>query len=324
MLVLSQKDVAELLPMKDCIQIMKTALVDLARGDAAQELRSAIHIEAHNFLGLMPVVLRPEKVAGVKLISIFPDNRNSDLPSHQGCVLLFDSSNGVLKAFFDGEKITAIRTAAVSAVATDLLARKDTSILGIIGTGEQARTHLEAMLLVRPFKRILVWGPTREKAVAFTEETARKFDVEVEVAASAKEAVQEADVICTVSSSRNPIVHGQWVKPGTHVNAVGASRPTDRELDSALVAKSKFYVDRMESAIHESGDYLIPLHEGLITQSHIVGEVGDLLLAKVGSRKSEEDITIFKSLGLAVEDVAAANYIYQEAQRLHRGTFVPL
>ncbi|MNO44498.1 L-lysine cyclodeaminase [compost metagenome] len=323
MLVINRHEVAEILTMEACIDVMQQALKELSEGRAVQSLRQAVPLQEGKLLGLMPGYLRQEEAAGAKIISVFPHNHHLGLPSHQGMVVLFDATTGMPSAVVDGRQITAIRTAAVSAVATNLLAREDASVLAILGTGEQAVTHLEAMLRVRDIRRVQVWSRTPNKAQHFAAEMGARTGVSIIAAASVEEAVQAADIICTVTASTSPILHGEWVRAGAHINAIGACRPQDRELDSALTARSKLYVDRLESAVHEAGDYLIPLQEGAITEGHIVGEIGELLLGRLEGRTNDEEITLFKGLGLAIEDLAAAHFIYKQAQQLQRGTEVP-
>ncbi|MGN7765332.1 ornithine cyclodeaminase family protein [Paenibacillus sp. 22594] len=319
MRIISGSEAAEILTMKAAIRVMGDVLTDLARGEAVQSLRQVLPLQEGNLLGLMPGYLRREAVAGAKLISVFPHNHSSGLPSHQGAVAVFDASTGNLRAIVNGQAITAIRTAAVSAVATQLLVREDAEALTIIGTGEQAESHLEAMLQVRGIKRVKVWGRTQGKAKRFAEAMSGKWGVQISAVGSVRDAVWDADIICTVTASTQPVLLGEWVKPGVHINAVGACRPMDRELDTALVAGSRLYVDRLESAIHEAGDYLIPLAEGAISSGHIVGEIGGLLCGSVKGRNSETEITLFKSLGLAIEDLAAAHYVYEQAVLLDKG-----
>ncbi|MEI5906877.1 ornithine cyclodeaminase family protein [Bacillus spongiae] len=313
MLFINQEQVKQMLSMEKCITIMEKVLVDLSNGETVQPLRTAIPVNQNNLLGLMPGILKKEEVVGTKLITIFPENHKEGLPSHQGVVIIFDAKDGKMKAVVDGSEITAIRTAAASAVATNYLANPHSEVLTIIGTGEQARTHLEAMLLIRPIKKVNVWSKRQEKARQFKKEMEEKHGVEITIFHSVEEAVQHADIICTVTSSTVPILDGSWVKKGAHVNAVGACRPMDRELDSDLVKNAHFYVDRLESAVNESGDYLIPLKEGVIDETHILGEIGDVIKQTVQGRQAEDNITIFESLGLAVEDLAVAEFLYQEA-----------
>lgn len=324
MLVLNQQQVEEILTMKSCIQVMEDVLKELAAGEAVQHLRTVVPIEKENLMGLMPGYLRKEGVIGAKVITIYPENHQHGLPSHQGVVLLNDAEDGSLKAVLDGTKITAIRTAAVSGVATKVLSRKDSEILSLLGSGEQARTHLEAILLVRPITHVNIWSRNLNKAYIFKTEMEQKYPVSIKVFETVEDAVREADIICTLTASTEPILQGEWVKEGTHINAVGACKAADRELDSELVSKSLFYVDRMESALNESGDYLIPLKEEVIDSTHIVGELGEVLTKKVPGRKSDSEITIFESLGLAIEDLAAANFIYQESVKSNKGTFISM
>lgn len=319
MLVINQNEVAELLAMESCITVMESVLKDLSAGQAVQSLRQILPLHQGNLIGLMPGYLQGEEVAGAKIISVFPSNHGSGLPSHQGLVTLFDSSTGVLKAVVDGLKITAIRTAAVSAVATRYLAREDAEVLAILGTGEQAKSHLEAMLLARSIREVRVWSRTLAKARDFQAEMSRKYGMEIVVAESVQEAVSPADIICTVTASTEPVLKGEWLKSGVHINAVGACRPADRELDSEAVRLAKLYVDRLESTYNESGDYLIPLNEGVITSGHIIGEMGELISGSIEGRATADEITLFKGLGLAIEDLAAANFIYNEAIRLQKG-----
>ncbi|OMF26450.1 hypothetical protein BK132_19630 [Paenibacillus sp. FSL H8-0259] len=319
MLMVNGKEVAEILTMESCIAVMETVLADLSEGEAVQSLRQVLPLEERNVLGMMPGYLRREGIAGAKIISVFPGNHGSGLPSHQGMVSLFDAATGVPLAIVDGQSITAIRTAAVSAAATKLLAREEAESLAVLGTGEQARSHLEAMLQVRGIKRAKVWSRTPGKARAFADAMSSRWNAEITAALSVQDAVMDADIICTATAAGEPVLHGAWVKPGAHINAIGACRAHERELDTALVAGARLYVDRLESAVHEAGDYLIPLSEGSITADHIIGEIGGLLKGRVPGRGSGNEITLFKGLGLAVQDLAAAFYIYKQAVALHKG-----
>ncbi|NOU64101.1 ornithine cyclodeaminase family protein [Paenibacillus sp. LMG 31461] len=323
MLVIKSTEVQELLAMPACIEIMEAVLADLVNGHAVQALRSVVPLEGGNVMGLMPTYLKRDEKVGAKVITVFPGNHGKGFPSHQGFVSLFNSTNGQLEAIVDGTRITAIRTAAVSAAATKLLAKPEAATLAVIGTGEQARTHIEAMLLVRPITKIQVWGPNPAHAERLRAETVSRYPaVLVSIASSAEEAVADADIICTVTASTTPIVQGAWIKAGAHVNAVGACRAKDRELDTALVRRAELFVDRTESAVNEAGDYLIPLQEGAISDDHILAEIGEILVGLKEGRRSATSITLFKSLGLACEDLAAATYIYKEATRTNKGTHI--
>src|SRR5258706_5398521 len=280
-LVIGQSEVPGLLPMAECLGVMEEVLGALARGEAILPLRSILWLpEKIGGLGLMPAALPGWKVVGVKVITFFPGNERTELDTHQGAVLLFEAEHGRLLAIIDATSITAIRTAAVSGVATRLLAREDAGDLAIIGSGTQARTHLEAITVARGLRRVRVAGKDRDRAKAFAARESKKHGIEVEVAASVREAVSGADIICTTTSSREPVLLGDWISAGAHVNAVGSSVPHARELDTAAVVKSRPFVDRRESTLNEAGDFLIPKKEGAITDAHIVAELGDGLTGR--------------------------------------------
>jgi ornithine cyclodeaminase len=239
-------------------------------------------------------------------------------------VLLFEAEHGSLVAIMDAASITAIRTAAVSGLATRLLAREGAADVALLGSGVQARTHLEAMRAVRPVRRVRVWSRNDGAVRAFAERESRRHDIEIEPTRGAREAVHGADIVCTVTASREPVLAGAWLAEGAHVNAVGASLPFARELDTAAVARGRLYVDRRESALNEAGDFLIAKGEGAIGDDHVVGELGEVLLGRVAGRRTGTEVTIFKSLGLAVEDVAAAGFLYERARAERRGSRVEL
>jgi ornithine cyclodeaminase/alanine dehydrogenase-like protein (mu-crystallin family) len=323
-LLVSQEEVGKLLPMADCIGAMERALAALARGEAQLPLRSILWLpEKVGALGLMPAHLAPDKVLGVKAVTFFHGNEGTELDTHQGAVLLFEAERGSLLAIIDATSVTAIRTAAASGVATKLLAREDAGDLALVGSGVQARTHLEAMLAVRRLRRVRVASLSVERAKRFAEGQGKRHGIVIEVAPTVREAVEGADIVCTVTSAREPVVEGAWISPGAHVNAVGSSVPFARELDTAAVVKSRLYVDRRESTLNEAGDFLMPKNEGAIGDDHIVGEIGEILIGQAAGRRSPEEITLFKSLGLAIEDVAAARHIYEEARRTGTGRFLP-
>jgi ornithine cyclodeaminase len=320
-LVISASEIAQLLPMRECIDVMADALSGLTRGDAILPLRQVLRLpDGKSAFAVMPAYLEQPKAVGAKVITVFPDNHGTSFESHQGAVLLFEAEHGSLAAVMDASSITAIRTAAVSGLATRLLAREDASEVAILGTGVQARTHLEAVRAVRRVDRVRVWSRNREAVRAFAEGESRRHGVQVEPAPSARAAVEGADIVCTVTASREPVLAGEWLRDGAHVNAVGASLPFARELDTAAIARSRLYVDRRESALNEAGDFLIPRQEGAISDGHIVGELGEVLLGRVPGRRNGEEVTVFKSLGLAVEDVAAAAYVYERATMQEQGT----
>lgn len=327
LVVLDRDDVVRLLPMDECIEAMAGALATVARGNAILPLRPMIRLpDSPNIFALMPAYLGEPKSVGVKVLTVFPVNHGTPIDAHQGAVLLFEADHGRLLAILDATTVTAIRTAAVSALATRLLAREDADELAIIGAGTQGRMHLEAMTVVRPVRHVRIWSRTTEHARALAHLARERFDLRAEVCSSAAQAVERASIVCTTTASPTPVLEGKWLHPGTHVNAVGACFPSTRELDTEAVRRARLYVDRRESALAEPGDILFPIKEGAIGADHIVAEVGELLLPggdRLG-RRGEDEITIFKSLGLAVEDLAAAHHVYRKASASGSGTWIML
>lgn len=324
-LVVNQDEVPRLLPMAECMDAMADVLRVLAEGGALLPLRTVLRLPGgQGAFAVMPAYLATPPAIGLKAITVFPANEGTEYDSHQGAVLLFDPDHGRLLAIMDASSITAIRTAAVSGVATRALAREDAGDLALLGTGVQALTHLEAMLLARRIRRIRAWSRREESLARFVARAAERFGVAVEPAVSAQDAVAGADLICTVTASRDPVLEGAWIAPGAHVNAVGSSVPTSRELDTEAVRRAALFVDRRESALNEAGDFLVPKSEGAIGDGHIRAELGEVLLGRHGGRRSAEEVTVFKSLGLAVEDVASAHHIHEAAQRTGAGTWVEL
>jgi len=324
-LVISQREVPALLPMDACVDLMAETLRTTSRGDAVLPLREMVWLpDRSGLLGLMPGYLGSPRALGLKVVSVMPGNHGTEFDAHQGVVILFDVENGRLLAVIDATSITAIRTAAVSGAATRSLAREDARDLAILGSGVQARTHLEAMAAVRPLRRARVWSRDPERARSFAERESRRFDFPVEPVADAPAAVRGADLICTTTASREPVLEGDWIAPGAHVNAVGACFAACRELDTRAVVRSRLYVDRRESALNEAGDFLIPRAEGAIGDDHIVGEIGEVFLGRVPGRRSTEEITLFKSLGIAVEDLAAAHHIHRTALERGAGAAIEL
>lgn len=306
-LVVSEHEVGRLLPMQQCIEVMSDALAALARGEVHNPLRQAIRASgAPGLLGLMPAWRGGERpFYALKEVCVFPENPKRGLDTHVGAVILHDGETGLPLAFVNASAITAIRTAAVSAVATRLLAREDASVLAILGGGVQAKSHLEAIPLVRNIKEVRTYSRTSGSA------------------SSAEAAVRGADIIVTATSSREPVLKREWVKPGAHINGVGSSIAAARELESDLVAASSLFVDRRESTVNESGDYLFALRDGAISgPEHIRAEIGELLTGSARGRSSDDEITLFKSLGLAIEDLAAAAFVYDAARREGCGTWV--
>jgi len=325
-LVLDNQQIRELLPMRDCIDVMVDALSALARGAVYQPLRTSVRLpEARGVLGLMPAYRTGEHGAfGMKAICVFSGNPAQGKDAHQGAVMLFSRETGELMALMNASEITAIRTAAVSAVATRLLAREDAHRLGIIGAGVQARTHLAALNAVRSIKHARVACRNIEHAQKLVHEMQPGLPFPIEAVATNEEAVRGADLIVTATSSQEPVINKDWISPGAHVNAIGTHSPDSREIDSATMAAAKIFTDRRESALNESGDYLLAAKEGLINEDSIVAEIGELLIGMKSGRSSSTEITLFKSLGLAIEDVACAEYLYQKALSRDLGTWVNL
>ena len=323
--LLTGAEVTRLLDMSTCIEVMRDVLMALGKGEAIQPLRTILRLpKGRGAFGVMPAQVDQPDAFGLKVITVFPGNEGTRYDSHQGAVLLFEPEHGTLVAIMDAASVTAIRTAAVSGLATRELAREDASDLAILGSGVQARTHLEAVSLVRRLRRVRVWSRHEANRKSFAEWAGGRFGVDVELCDSARAAVTGSDIICTVSSSRTPILEGAWLKPGAHINAVGSSMPEARELDSDAVRRARLFVDRRESALNEAGDFLIPRKEGVIDDRHLLGELGEVLLGRMKGRESPQDITLFKSLGLAVEDVASAHTVWRAAVERHAGASLEL
>jgi ornithine cyclodeaminase len=324
LLILNAAEVERLLPMPDCIAVMAEALSALARGESDQPLRTIFRPgEVKGVMALMPTFREtPSPLFGLKAICVFPGNAAMGKDAHQGGVLLFDGGTGELLALVNASAITAIRTAAVSAVATRLLSREDSGDLAIIGAGVQARTHLRAIACVRSLRRVRVAAQRFESARQFAKEMQPEFSSLIEPVESGEAAIRDADIIVTATTSREPVVRQEWVSPGAHINAVGTYSPEARELDTATVVDASLFVDRRESALSEAGDYLIAAREGAIGPPHIRAELGEVLTGMHPGRTTSAEITIFKSLGLAVEDLAAAAHVYQNARHQNAGTAV--
>ena len=312
--VIDEHDVRRLLPMEACIDVMAAALAALARGEVHNPLRFVVRPPGEpSLMGLMPAHRGGESpLYALKAVAIFPGNSARGLDSHQGFVALFDGETGETKAILNAGAITAVRTAAVSGVATRLLARKNASTLAILGAGIQARSHLEAMRAVHHFDRVVSWSRTPGRMPGLEE------------AGSAEEAVRDADVVVTATSSAEPIIERGWLKPGAHVNAVGSSIPTARELDTETMRDAALFVDRRESTVNEAGDFLFPQAEGAIGPEHIRAEIGEILVGAAEGRRSDDELTVFKSLGLAVQDLAAAEYVLRRAEAEDVGAVVSL
>ena len=314
MLLLTEADVRVLLPMRDLVDTMQNALAAYSTGQVQQPLRTIMEVGAsRSFLGLMPAFVPASGALGAKLVTVFGGNAALGLPTHLATIILFDSDTGALLAIMDGRYITEARTAAVSAVSVRLLARENAATLAIIGSGVQAHSHLEAISLVRPLREVRVWSPTAEHRQRFAADARGITAAAVTPAADARTAVAGADLIVLVSSAREPVVESGWVADGAHICAVGACRPDQREMSTDLVRRARLFVDSRTGALAEAGDIVIPLKERAFGEEHIAGELGELAAGRIGGRSKSADVTIFKSLGMAVEDVAAAHLAFERA-----------
>jgi ornithine cyclodeaminase len=323
-LVLTHAEVEQLLPMPECISVMESALAALARGEAHMPLRMVVRPpDAAGVMALMPSYKSGgTPLYGLKAIGIFPQNPALGKDAHQGSVMLFSGETGELLALMNASAITAIRTAAVSGVATKLLAREDASNLALLGSGVQARSHIEAMACVRRIRRCRVASRNFEHARKFADEIGTRHSFPIEAVESAEAAVRGADLIVAATTAREPILKREWILGGAHLNVVGSSIPAAREVDTATMAAASLFVDRRDSALNEAGDYLIPAREGVIGPEHIRAEIGELVIGAKPGRTSRDEITLFKSLGLAVEDLASAEYVYRKAQEKRAGSWV--
>jgi len=312
MIVISKEEIYERLTMSRCIALMEEAFRGLENGVNTQNVRTGMGL-SKGALAFMPCSLGARGRFGAKIISVYPGNSAEGYPSHQGQVLLFDEEHGEPVAIADACAITEIRTAAASGAATKLLARPESRRLAILGSGAQAVTHLEAMCQVRDIESVTVWSPTPAHRERFRDEMQKNYPgLLITACDTVSEAVKEADIICSVCRSRDPFLTGDMVKSGTHINAVGTCSPVSREVSSDLVQKARLYVDQEEACKAESGEYLIPLAQGLIAENHIVGTIGAVLCKKAPGRQTSQEITLFDSLGLAIEDVICADELYLE------------
>jgi ornithine cyclodeaminase/alanine dehydrogenase-like protein (mu-crystallin family) len=313
--VLRGAEVRELLPMAECIDLMQRTMIAVSEGRVVLPLRSILTMPGdRGMMGQMPGYLADPECFGVKLVSLIPRNKPPQYSSHLGLVLLFEAEHGQPVALVDAAEITAIRTAAASGLATRLLARSDAGDLALLGAGEQARSHLEAILSVRALRRVRVWARNRDKAVAFAAEQGAKHGIAIETSPTVREAVTGADLICTTTKARDPILEGDWLAPGAHLNVVGSSIAGAAEIDTPAVVKARFFVDRRESTVNEGGEYLRALNAGAITPAHILGEIGEVANGSKIGRTSPRDVTLYKSLGIAPQDLASAHHVLQKAR----------
>jgi len=307
---IDHREVARRLTYELCIRVVREAMIAFSRGQTKQLLRSIIPLSRGRLFGVMPGAMGPNAAFGAKLISVFQDNFAKGQPSHQGLIILFDPESGAAICVVDAGEVTAIRTAAASAVATEALARTDARRLAILGYGEQAATHARAIGKVRALESIVVWGRSSERAQAFVERMQAELGVPMTTAQGVQEAVADADIICTVTAASEPILQGAWVRRGTHVNLVGSGIAGPVEVDNDLVVRSRFIVDSREGVLNQGAEFLRAKAAGLVDDGHIVAELGQVLAGDVEGRRSAEEITVYKSLGHVVQDLASAWALY--------------
>ncbi|HLR46409.1 MAG TPA: ornithine cyclodeaminase family protein [Deinococcales bacterium] len=306
---ISAERVRELLDPETCTELMRHALRALADGSARQLLRPVLPLDGRNVLGMMPAFDATAGAAGVKVLTVFPDNYEQGVPSHQGVILVFETGTGSLRAIVDAEAVTGLRTAAASAAATDVLARPDASRLALLGAGLQAREHLHALARQRPLEHVSVWDLHPERARQFVGEMQEQYPFPIEAAAEAGGAARGAHIICTVTPAQTPILSAADVEPGTHINAVGACTADTRELSGDLMAAGRVFADWKPATLKEAGDYLLAVSEGAIPEDHLIGEVGSVIAGTLPGRTAPDEITIFEALGQAVQDLLTASHV---------------
>jgi len=311
---IDREEVARRLTYDVCISIVRQAMIAFSKGETKQLLRSILPLSDGRLLGIMPGAMGAHAPFGAKLISVFHENFARGIQSHQGLVILFDPETGAPVCIVHAGEITARRTAAASAVATDALARTDARRLALLGYGEQAATHARAIAQVRDLESIVVWGRSRERAQIFAKQMQAELAVSVATASVVREAVAEADIVCTVTSAAEPILKGEWVRPGTHLNLVGSGYAGPVEADNELVVRSRFIADSREGVLQQGAEFLRAKAAGLVGDEHIVAEIGQVLAGEIAGRRSAEEITVYKSLGHVVQDLASAWALYSQPE----------
>lgn len=316
MKIITESEVEKHLSTPECIEAMRAAMIAVSKGDVHLPIRQFMPIDgAPGKMAIMPGVIGEPHCFGIKLVCKYDREPSSPYGTHVGMVLVFDAKKGLPLAMIEGSSLTAIRTAAASALATDLLARKDASRLLVIGCGEQAHRHIHSMRAVRDLKSVAVWGRNKERTAAFAQEASQSEGLSATVASSLEDAVADADLICTTTSSKDPILKGDWLTPGTHVNLVGSAIPTTAEADEACVVRSKFFVDYRPAAMAAAGEFLRALETGAVTENHIAAEIGEVAMGGKPGRENDEEITLYKSLGVSAQDLAAAHILYEKADK---------
>jgi ornithine cyclodeaminase/alanine dehydrogenase-like protein (mu-crystallin family) len=325
MRIIARSDVERLLPVKDCVDVMARAMEVTSRGNVTLPIRQFMPVpDAPGKLAVMPGTLGDPACFGIKLVCKYDRPVGDPLGTHVGMVMLFDSAKGIPLAMIEGSSLTAIRTSAASALATRHLAREDARHLAILGNGEQAMRHVAAMIAVRPIETISVWGRDGARAQAFADEVSASTSLAVQCHAGVAAAVAEADIICTTTSAKTSILFGADLRPGQHINLVGSAIAASAEVDDAAVAKSRFYVDYKPAAMAAAGELLNAIASGAVTENHIVGEIGQVVMDSVPGRENSEQITMYKSLGVASQDLAAAHAVWVLAEQEGSGLEVDL
>lgn len=322
--VIASSDISALLSMRDCIEIVDDCMREVSRRNVELPLRWGINTGSNGAMGMMPGYLGQPECFGIKLVSLFPENPKHGLSSHSGLMLLFESEHGQPLAVIDAGYLTALRTAAATAVATRALARDNASKVAILGTGEQAEIHVDAMSEVIGDMCLTIWGRSTKKAAALAGRAGERTGATVDVAETVKDAVTDADIVCCVTSASEPVLNGELIPPGCHINAVGASFPDKREIDVAAVTRSRYFTDYRESCLAQAGDFRVAIDEGLVDESHIAGEIGEVLLGDCRGRDGPQDITLYRSLGVAAQDLVTAHALFREAERRDVGTIAEL
>jgi ornithine cyclodeaminase/alanine dehydrogenase len=326
-LLLSRQDVESVLTMEDCLQAVEIAFAELARGNAVMPQRAVIQVADHKgiFLGMPAFIGGDLNSLGLKAVTVYPDNpAKHDLPTTLGTLMLCDPATGKVVAIMDAGYLTAVRTGAASGVATRYLARENSEVCVVFGAGVQARKQLEAMKVVRPIRRALVIDIVAAARDSFAEQMSEMLAVDVISTEDVEGAVRNADIIVTASSSHDPVFDGDWLQPGTHVNNIGSHSPGARELDTTTVKRAKYVADLKEANLAEAGDILIPIQEGAVTEGHIYASLGDIVSGAKPGRENDNEITVFKSCGLAVQDMATAIAVFKAAKEKGVGTEVDL
>ncbi|MCP3891697.1 MAG: hypothetical protein GY702_22930 [Desulfobulbaceae bacterium] len=323
--ILSGKQIRAAINMNDIVEAMELAFVELSTGNPEMPIRAHISIQDPEGTALfMPSYMKPSAMIGVKTVTLFEDNRNNNLPYIQGMVCLFDGNNGTPRAVLDGMTITSLRTGAASGLATRLLSRKESETCAIFGAGVQGKTQLEAVCAVRGIKKACVYDALPAAAESFAKEMGEQLGIEIVVAKSSKDAVKDVDIICCASISETPVFDDRDLPAGVHINAVGSYKPHVQEVPEAMVLRSRLYVDHRESALEETGDLIIPIKNGVLTEEHIVAEIGEVAAGKAPGRSSDSEITFFKTVGVALQDLAAAAITLKRAEEQGLGAMVEL